>query len=257
MRERIERIRHTAVRFRRTDLDPSAADEAATVKAELEGQLASLSIEDTLHVARAFSYFSHLLNIAEDAQQNRRRRAHAHARSPRRPGSIAHALEHAARAASPEKLIAWFGHARVSPVLTAHPTEVQRQSILDCEREIARLVALEPQPARDRALEVEVTRLWLTAMLRMELTVDDEIVNGLAYFRLTLLEELPRVYADIEEALRARFLTPRQAVPPDLAHAAQLALESGWQHAIEDHARQRIARLSRHQVGAGESGRIS
>src|SRR5467141_2260745 len=136
-RERIETIRQTAVRFRRTLSDPALAGEAKAVKAELESQLDSLPIEETLHVVRAFSYFSHLLNIAEDAHQNRRRRAHAEGRSPRRPGSFAYALERAA-AQSGESLLAWFARARVSPVLTAHPTEVQRQSILECEREIAR-----------------------------------------------------------------------------------------------------------------------
>src|SRR5713226_8700057 len=144
-RERIETIRQTAVRFRRLS-DPALAGEAKAVKAELEWQLDSLPIEETLHVVRAFSYFSHLLNIAEDAHQNRRRRAHAEGRSPRRPGSFAYALERAGKAgkASGASLIEWFARARVSPVLTAHPTEVQRQSILDCEREIARLIALPP-----------------------------------------------------------------------------------------------------------------
>ena len=72
-REQIETIRQTAVRFRRTESDPALAGEAAAVKAELQGQLDALSIDQTLYVVRAFSYFSHLLNIAEDAHQNRRR----------------------------------------------------------------------------------------------------------------------------------------------------------------------------------------
>jgi phosphoenolpyruvate carboxylase len=88
---------------------------------------------------------------------------------------------------------------------------VQRQSILECEREIARLLALPQSPARDRALHAEVLRLWLTAMLRLSrLAVADEIVNALAYFRLTFLAELPRLYADLEEALRIRFCLARE-----------------------------------------------
>ncbi len=216
-RERIETIRQTAVRFRRTLSDPALAGEAKAVKAELESQLDSLPIEETLHVVRAFSYFSHLLNIAEDAHQNRRRRAHAVSRSPRRPGSFAYALERAA-AQSGESLLAWFARARVSPVLTAHPTEVQRQSILECEREIARLIALPASPRRDRALHAGVLRLWLTAMLRLsKLTVADEITNALAYFRLTFIPGIPRLYADLEEALRARLALPRAPwLPPFL-----------------------------------------
>src|SRR5712691_1303698 len=216
-RERIETIRQTAVRFRRSLSDPALAGEAKAVKAELESQLDSLPIEETLHVVRAFSYFSHLLNIAEDAHQNRRRRAHAQGGSPRRPGSFAYALERAGKVAA-ASLLAWFARARVSPVLTAHPTEVQRQSILECERAIARLIALPASPGRDRALRAEVLRLWLTAMLRLsKLTVADEITNALAYFRLTFIPGIPRLYADLEEALRARLALLRAPwLPPFL-----------------------------------------
>ncbi len=112
----------------------------------------------------------------------------------------------------------WFERARISPVLTAHPTEVQRQSILECEREIARLLALAPGSARERALHAEVLRLWLTAMLRLtKLAVADEIVNALAYFRLTFIAELPRLYEDLEHALRAPLGLAREPwLPPFL-----------------------------------------
>ncbi|HXZ92236.1 MAG TPA: phosphoenolpyruvate carboxylase [Burkholderiales bacterium] len=201
MLERIERIRQTAVAFRRAE---SGAREA---KATLEAQLNALDIEQTLPVVRAFSFFSHLLNIAEDTQQNRRRQAHAEAGSPPRPGSLACALDRLrAEGLGGEELVAWFGRARVSPVLTAHPTEVQRQSILDCEREIARLLAQPQDAARDEQLRGEVLRLWLTSILRLtRLEVSDEINNGLAYFRMTFLAELPRLYAELEAGLKERF----------------------------------------------------
>jgi len=183
----VERIRQSAVGFHR----------AAADRAVLEAQLDALDIEQTLHVVRAFSYFSMLLNIAEDA--------HAHREDAGGPGTFAHALERIAEAGvGREALAAWFARARVSPVLTAHPTEVQRQSVLDCERELARLLGETPGAARDAALEREVLRLWLTSMLRLsKLEVADEIANGLAYFRLTFFEELPRLYARLEAALGA------------------------------------------------------
>nr|MDA8108676.1 phosphoenolpyruvate carboxylase [Betaproteobacteria bacterium] len=216
MLERVERIRQTAVAFRRAESGAGPEAGAHEVKAELESLLNALDIEQTLHVVRAFSYFSHLLNIAEDVQQNRRRRAHAEAGSPPRPGSLAHALDRLQdEGRGGEELLAWLSRARVSPVLTAHPTEVQRQSILDCEREIARLLAAPQNAARDEALQREVLRLWLTSMLRLtRLEVADEINNALAYFRMTFLAELPRLYADLEAALQARFglaRTPRLA----------------------------------------------
>jgi len=218
MLERIETIRQTAVNFRRSEDDPAA--DTKRVRAELVALLDALDIEQTLHVVRAFSYFSHLLNIAEDAQQHRRRRAHAEIGAPPRPGSFAHALAQVRRAGvTPEVLRAWFRRAQVSPVLTAHPTEVQRQSVLDCEREIARLIALPQDAARDAALQREVLRLWLTSMLRLaKLEVTDEIKNALAYFDMTFFDVVPEVYADLEAALAAQFgMDAGYSLPPFLS----------------------------------------
>jgi phosphoenolpyruvate carboxylase len=208
--ERIERIRQTAVRFHREERSRS----------ELERELNALDLNETLQLVRAFSYFSHLLNIAEDEQQHRRRRAHAVAGSPRRSGSFSHALDRARDAGvDAPALLQWFERARVAPVLTAHPTEVQRQSILDCEREIARLLTGDPSGERETALHAEILRLWLTAVLRgTRLAVSDEVANGLAYFRLTFLHELPRLYAQFEHALKERFgLDAEPRLPPFLA----------------------------------------
>src|SRR5882672_1598577 len=205
--ERIERIRQAAVTFRKEN----------TGKAELERLLNALDLDQTMDVVRAFSFFSHLLNIAEDEQQHRRRRVHAQAGAPRRPGSLSHALEEVKHTAF-EGLMQWFWRAHVSPVLTAHPTEVQRQSILECEREIARLLAEPPGGERDQAILAEVLRLWLTSMLRTtKLQVADEITNGINYFKLTFLRELPRLYNEFEHALKERFaLAELPSLPPFL-----------------------------------------
>jgi phosphoenolpyruvate carboxylase len=196
--ERIERIRQSAVAFRKENKS----------EAELDRLLNALDLDQTMDVVRAFSFFSHLLNIAEDEQQHRRRRVHAEAGAPRRPGSLSHALDEVKHAGF-EGLMQWFYRAHVSPVLTAHPTEVQRQSILECEREIARLLALSQNAERDEAIRAEVLRLWLTSMLRTtKLQVADEITNGINYFRLTFLRELPRLYNEFEHALKERFGRP-------------------------------------------------
>ncbi len=207
---RIEAIRQTAIRFRR-----AGPDDAAAVKRELDALLYGLPIGQTLDVVRAFSYFSHLANIAEDVHQNRRRRMHALAGSTPQRGSLADALDCvAAHGVDGRTVTEWFAHALVSPVLTAHPTEVQRKSILDCEREIARLlqwrdrVRLTPDEAVDfeTGLYRQVLALWQTAMIRLaKLKVRDEIDNGLAYYRYTFLAEVPRLYLALEARLRARF----------------------------------------------------
>jgi len=217
---RIEAVRQTAIRFRR-----AAPAEAAQVRAELSALLNDLTIPVTLDVVRAFSYFSHLSNIAEDVHQNRRRRAHALAQSPPQVGSVAAALANVAgNGVTSGELDAWFAEALISPVLTAHPTEVQRKSILDCEREIARLlmwrdrVALTPDESGDFAtgLYRQVLTLWQTAMLRLsKLRVHDEIENGLAYYRYTFLAEFPRLYEELASGMEKTFAPSRaMSLPP-------------------------------------------
>jgi phosphoenolpyruvate carboxylase len=107
-------------------------------------------------------------------------------------------------------------------VLTAHPTEVQRKSILDAERAAAELVAMRERmalsPAERRGVEERLHRrvlgLWQTAMLRLSrLQVVDEIENGLAYYRYTFLAELPRLYADLAASLGQRALDGRRLAP--------------------------------------------
>jgi len=207
----VETIRQTAVRFRREN------DRAAG--AELDRLLKRLSRDQTNQVVRAFSYFSHLANIAEDQHHNRRRRVHALAGSPPQPGSLARALEAIdAAGVTGKQLRKFLDEALIVPVLTAHPTEVQRKSILDAEREIARLLAERdlPMTARERdhntaQLRARVTTLWQTRMLRNNrLMVVDEIENALSYYRTTFLHGIPRLMAEMEEDIAAVFPTSKK-----------------------------------------------
>jgi phosphoenolpyruvate carboxylase len=215
---RIESIRQTAIGLRR-----ASPDDAPSIKDELAGLLNELPIAQTLDVVRAFSYFSHLANIAEDVHQNRRRRAHAIAGSPPQAGSIAHALERLRAAGIDESALrAVLAEALVSPVLTAHPTEVQRKSILDAEREIARLLQWRDRstltPEEDETMRTglyrQVLSLWQTAMVRLTtLQVSDEIDNGLAYYRYTFLDEIPRLYTALEDRFAREYGTALAAPP--------------------------------------------
>jgi phosphoenolpyruvate carboxylase len=205
--ERVERIRQEAVRFRR-----AGGAEAQAVRAGLEAQLNALSREHTLDVVRAFSYFLHLLNVAEDRQTNRL----ALEREGAAPeaGSFNFALASVRSGGADEaQLDQWLARALIVPVLTAHPTEVQRQSILGCERDIAaalsqlegeRLAAGERTRVEAR-LQARVLTLWQTAMIRLSrLRVIDEIENALSFYRLTFLTEIPRLYEEIEAALNGK-----------------------------------------------------
>ena len=216
--ERIEAVRQTAIGFRR-----ATGAEADAHRQALSGLLNPLPIAEALEVVRAFSYFSHLANIAEDVHQNRRRRAHALAGSPPRRGDVAEALTRLAQGGVDRaKVQRWLDEARVCPVLTAHPTEVQRKSILDVEREIARLLTwrdrttLTPDEAAEFAfrLHTSVLELWQTAMLRLaRLQVKDEIDNGLAYYRYTFLEQIPRLYRAFETMVASQFGIEPARVP--------------------------------------------
>ena len=95
-------------------------------------------------------------------------------------------------------------------MLTAHPTEVQRKSVLDTERKIAALLETrdrtrltpEEQAANDEEVRRSVLALWQTRMLRRQrLAVIDEVVNGIAFYDHTFLCELPRLYAMLEDEL--------------------------------------------------------
>jgi len=201
----VERIRQTSIRFHR--------DNDAPARSELESILNSLSPTQTIQILRAFSYFSHLANIAEDQHHIRRTRAHAILGSSPRVGSLAFSLDHAQKTGvSAPELQAFFSDSLISPVLTAHPTEVRRKSTLTREREIAdlldkkdRMIATPEESAEsDEHLRRSILTLWQTNMLReTKLTVLDEVDNGLSYYDYTFLTEVPRLHGFVEDYLQS------------------------------------------------------
>jgi phosphoenolpyruvate carboxylase len=201
--ELVEHIRRTAVQFHRN------ADEDA--RRELQAIMSGLPTDTAIRIIRAFGYFSHLSNLAEDQHHIRRTRAHAMAEAPPRRGTMAHALTRVREAGvTAAQLAAFFESALCVPVLTAHPTEVRRQSIIDREMEIARLlderdrVKFTPEELDEnrKALRRNVLTLWCTSLVRhSRLRVLDEVANGLAYYDHTFLAGLPEFYADLEDRL--------------------------------------------------------
>ena len=215
--ELIEQVRQLSVAFRR-DQDHEADK---TLKKLLKG----LSTDQTVSVIRAFTYFSHLANLAEDRHHIRRRAVHERAGNTQE-GSIEVALSRLRWAGiTPDEIAQTLAQAYVSPVLTAHPTEVQRQSILQAEHDIARLLverddilaraqlfnsakdALTPRElaTNEAMLRARVAQLWMTRLLRYsKLTVADEIENALSYYEATFLREIPKIYAALEDALEGQ-----------------------------------------------------
>ena len=205
--EIVERIRLLSIRLHR---DAEGRD-AKAARAELDTLLNGLTREQTNLVVRAFSYFSHLANIAEDQHHIRRARAHALAGSKPREGSFAHAAARAAELGiGTGKLADFFARADIAPVLTAHPTEVQRKSILDRQWKIACLLDArdrlpltpEERAENEEALRRAVLILWQTRMLRpAKLSVMDEVNNALSYYDTTFLRALPRLHNSLEDQL--------------------------------------------------------
>ena len=197
----IERVRQLSVDYR---LKSNAQAGRA-----LDRLLKNLTDDQTVSVIRAFSYFSHLANIAED-RHHVRRRDHHEREGHVQEGSLAMSLARLAKADIHADQVAHvLAHAYIAPVLTAHPTEVQRKSILDAERAIAELLERRESIASERDLnenealiQARVTQLWQTRMLRSaKLSVNDEVENALSYYHATFLRQIPRLYRDIEAAL--------------------------------------------------------
>jgi phosphoenolpyruvate carboxylase len=199
----VERIRQSSIRFRR--------DEDGAAREELAQTLNSLPRSEALQIIRSFGFFAHLANIAEDQHHIRRSRAYAFTPSAPREGTMARALEQAKTADVPaDRLRRFFADAMVVPVLTAHPTEVRRKSMIDREMEVADLLAErdirqltdEELATNEMALRRAVLTLWQTNLIRRtRLQVVDEVNNGLAYYDYTFLKELPHFYADLEREL--------------------------------------------------------
>src|SRR6266480_2406177 len=151
----VERIRQTSIRFHRDDDRPA--------RHELEIILDSMSTSQTVRIVRAFSYFSHLANIAEDQNNIRQMRSRSTAGGSPRSGTLALTLSHARAAGfSSADLRNFFAEALVSAVLT----------------------------------------LWQTNLLRRtKLTVLDEVANGLSFYGYTFLHEVPRLHCVLEDRL--------------------------------------------------------
>jgi phosphoenolpyruvate carboxylase len=160
--------------------------------------LDSLSLDETVLLIRGFTIFSQLANIADD-----------HLARNETQTSEFGALQRVkdAHGLSLNRVQAFLRNAVMTPVITAHPTEVRRKSILD--RELAITGLLERQDGRVSAadqrdiearLKSEIRTLWQTRMLRrVRINVSDEIDNAVSIFALTFLPEIPALMRQLSE----------------------------------------------------------
>ncbi|MEN9759728.1 MAG: hypothetical protein RL676_878, partial [Pseudomonadota bacterium] len=202
--ELIENIRKLSVAYHR-DADTQAGK-------ALDKILKGLSPDKAVSVIRAFTYFSHLANLAED-------QFNLHLMAQEDPNAAEGSLVRTFKRLKESKVAAQKIHrtlhnAWISPVLTAHPTEVQRKSILDAKRAIGELLTKRHDTALpeerldiESAIRARVTQLWQTRLIRVsKLSVEDEIENAVSYYQSTFLHEVPKLYQRIERLSKAEFV---------------------------------------------------
>ena len=176
-----------------------------------EFDLARLSLDEAAAVVRAFMLFSMLANLAEDRQGV----------ATEEGADFATVLDRLrADGIDPARVRAVLADALVVPVLTAHPTEVRRKSMIDHRNRIATLMGLRDTGARetpdgdliDDAIRRQVALLWQTrALRRSRLVVTDEVETALSYLRDVFVPALPALYARWDRVLGGR--TPSFLMP--------------------------------------------
>ncbi|HXH06073.1 MAG TPA: phosphoenolpyruvate carboxylase [Vicinamibacterales bacterium] len=218
----VERVRALAKAARGRD---GAAGGAEDEFEELAALLAGLPVGRAGLVARAFSHFLSLANIAEQHHRIRRRRDYARdpAAGPQR-GSFAEVFARLRRqGVAPDDIHEGVRRLRIELVLTAHPTAIVRRTLLQKYRRIADVLALRDRAdltpveraEADEALRREVAAIWGTSEVRPRRpTPVDEVLWGLAVFEQTLWDAVPRVLRDLDRALAS--LTGR-GLPLDAA----------------------------------------
>ncbi len=203
--EKVERVRALAKGARGGNRDDFET---------LAGELSELPVESALPLARSFAHFLNLANVAEQHHRIRRRRAHRRdAAAPPQRGSSEDAFSRLRAAGiTADQLHEAVCTLRIELVLTAHPTEVSRRTLVQKYNRIA--AALDQRDRSDLAssehdaivasLLREVMAAWGTEEVRLERpTVLDEVRAGLIVFEQSLWQAVPRYLGEVDRALRA------------------------------------------------------
>ncbi|WP_205877754.1 phosphoenolpyruvate carboxylase [Mycobacterium camsae] len=201
----VERARVESFRVRRSEIDRN----------EVSRMFDGIDIHHAIPVIRAFTHFALLANVAEDIHRERRRGIHVAAGEPPQDSSLAATYAKLDRAELDSATVAKaLEGALVAPVITAHPTETRRRTVFVTQHRITELMRLHAeghtQTDSGRSIETELRRqiltLWQTAIIRLSrLQISDEIAAGLRYYPASFFEVLPKVNAEVREALRARW----------------------------------------------------
>ena len=220
--EAVESLRRGAIARRETEAaqsDPSEASKGVHLQQAL-ARVRSFELPAAYQLARAFSFYFELINLAETNHRKRRRLSHQLEESGSstagvQRGDLRGTLRRLREAGvSAEDAFALLSRVCVYPVFTAHPTEVARRSVMFKRRRISDLLErLDRIPVPEsglRAMEhdllAEITALWQTDEVRsVRPTVQDEIRMALDYYEASLFDTIPVLYAEVASALAAEY----------------------------------------------------
>ncbi|WP_433155669.1 phosphoenolpyruvate carboxylase [Actinomadura nitritigenes] len=192
----VERLRHAVIAARRGE---TSADEVAAI---VDGW----TLERAEQVARAFTVYFHLTNLAEEHHRIRTLRERDTGGSV--PGSVAAAVEEI-RAAGGDRLAEMIDGLEFRPVFTAHPTEARRRAVVTAIQRISDLLTAlnagqgaSEREETERRLREEIDVLWRTALRRgTQMDPLDEVRTAMAAFDETIFRVVPHVYRALDRAL--------------------------------------------------------
>lgn len=191
-------------------------EHSAITEKKLKKLLRSLSLDEAIGVIRAFSVYFQLANIAEQYHRIRRKRWYElHTPDAPQRGSLAHTFQTLSTArVTAADLQTVLDKLEIRPVITAHPTEAARRTMLEKHRRISDLLGeFDRQEISAKKLQelktqlaAEIESIWQSDEVRhVKPTVLDEVGNCLYYFNATLFEELPTMLAELERVLAKHF----------------------------------------------------
>ena len=211
----------TEERIRALAKSRRAGDTAAV--GGLADEVGALDVDGARATASAFAVYFDLVNLAEESHRIRALRERARSPEPIRESLEAALAELRATGVTAEQMAALLESLRIELVLTAHPTEAKRRTVLSKLQRISASLGRLHDPdllpgertAELDAIRAEVTALWLTDRTRTARpAVTDEVRTGLYFIDSVFWDALPRVAAELDSALRR--------------HYPQLAAPSGW-----------------------------
>jgi phosphoenolpyruvate carboxylase len=220
----VEELRRLMIRHRERVGHSPAAAARGELMAKAQAMISEMDLTRAYQVTKAFAIYFELANLAETNHRKRRRRAGQlnRQRAPL-PGSFHGTLLRVKESGiSADAALAAIREVKVTPVFTAHPTEVARQTVLLKRRRIAeQLERLDRLPLTlgeamrcEQIIHAEIVSLWQSDEVRQSKpTVSDEIRMGLRYFRLSLFETLPRLYAEVAESIGEVYGKVPEALP--------------------------------------------